>query len=39
MPGNFSARIREPQSMVDLLTYILGGDLESTGVEVNYAPR
>lgn len=39
MPGNFSARIREPQSMVDLLTYILGGDLESTGVEVNYVPR
>ena len=39
MPGNFSIRISDPQSMIDLLTYILGDTLETTGVEVNYAPR
>ena len=39
MPGNFSIRIRDPQSMIDLLTYILGDTLETNGVEVNYAPR
>lgn len=39
MPGNFSIRISDPQSMIDLLTYVLGDTLETTGVEVNYAPR
>ena len=39
MPGNFSIRISDPQSMIDLLTYILGDTLETTGVEVNYSPR
>ena len=39
MPGNFSIRISDPQSMIDLLTYILGDTRETTGVEVNYAPR
>ena len=39
MPGNFSIRISDPQSIIDLLTYILGDTLETTGVEVNYAPR
>lgn len=34
MPGNFSIRISDPQSMIDLLTYILGDTLETTGVEV-----
>ena len=39
MPGNFSARIREPQAMIDLLTFILGDNLETSGVEINYVPR
>jgi mono/diheme cytochrome c family protein len=39
MPGNFSIRIRDPQSMIDLMTYVLGDTLETNGVEVNYAPR
>ena len=39
MPGNFSARIREMQNMVDLMTYILDDNLETNGVEVNYTAR
>jgi len=39
MPGNFSVRIRDPQAMIDLLTYILGDTLETSGVEINYVPR
>lgn len=36
MPGNFSIRIREPQDMINLMTYILGDNLETMGVEVDY---
>lgn len=39
MPGNFAVRIRDPQSMIDLMTYILGDTLETTGVEINYVTR
>lgn len=39
MPRNFGTRIRDPQSMIDLMTFILGNNLETTGVEIEYTRR